>query len=284
MRWRLGRGPSSRHDQKADAMAQHLILQLEAPLMAFGGTMIDAIGPTLEFPIKSLITGLIANALGWRCAERERHQHLQERIVMGVRLDRPGAELLDYQTALLFENEQGWTTRGIPEGRKKSSSYKRGRSGRNELTHQRYRYYRADARVIVALRLEPSEDPPTLEEVANALDHPARPLFIGRKTCLPSVPLIAGPPVEAESVLDALLKWPLAEALSEKGGGRVDFPTEHRIKLVIPGRESTPPGPYRVMRIPDCRDWIAGVHAGESELYVFSLPSSEFPAGDGARQ
>lgn len=284
MRWRLGRGTSSRHDQKADAMAQHLILQLEAPLMAFGGTMIDAIGPTLEFPIKSLITGLIANALGWRRAERERHQKLQERIVMGVRLDRPGAELLDYQTALLFENEQGWTTRGIPEGREKSPSYKRGRSGRKELTHQRYRYYRADARVIVALRLEPSQDPPTLDEVANALDHPAHPLFIGRKTCLPSTPLLTGPPVEAESVLDALLKWPLAKTLPGKAGGRVDLPTEHRVKMIIPVRESTPPGPYRVMRIPDRRDWIAGVHAGESELYVFSLPSSEFPAGDGARQ
>ena len=54
--------------------------------------------------------------------------------------------------------------------------------------------------------------------------------------------------------------------------------------MIIPVRESTPPGPYRVMRIPDRRDWIAGVHAGESELYVFSLSSNEFPAGGGARQ
>jgi len=277
MRWRLGRGSSSRHDQKADAMAQHLILQLEAPLMAFGGTMIDAIGPTLEFPIKSLITGLIANALGWRRAERERHQHLQERIVMGVRLDRPGTELRDFHTAQLSANDRGWTTRGIPEGRA-------GGAATYRSPHIRQRYYRADARVIVALRLEPSQDPPTLDEVANALDHPARPLFIGRKTCLPSTPLLAGPPVEAESVLDALLKWPLAKTLPGKAGGRVDLPTEHRVKMIIPVRESTPPGPYRVMRIPDRRDWIAGVHAGESELYVFSLPSSEFPAGDGARQ
>src|SRR5690606_26406243 len=64
----------------------------------------------------------------------------------------------------------------------------------NGSPYIRQRYYRADARVIVALRLEPSEVSPTLDGVASALDHPARPLFIGRKTCLPSAPLLAGPP------------------------------------------------------------------------------------------
>ena len=37
-------------------MPQHLILRLEAPLMAFGGTMIDANGPTLDLPIRSMVT------------------------------------------------------------------------------------------------------------------------------------------------------------------------------------------------------------------------------------
>ena len=258
-------------------MAQHLILQLESPLMAFGGTMIDANGPTLEFPIKSLITGLIANALGWRRAERERHQQLQDRIVVGVRLDRPGTELRDFHTAQLSANDRGWTTRGTPEGRAGgAASYK--------SPHIRQRYYRADAHVTVALRLEPSEVQPRLHEVASALDHPARPLFIGRKTCLPSTPLLAGPPVEAESVLDALLRWPLAVASSGMAGGSGELASDHRVKLVIPAREGPPPIPYRVTRIPDRRDWIAGVHAGESELYAFSLPLTEFPAGDGVRQ
>ena len=242
--------------------------------MAFGGTMIDANGPTLEFPIKSLITGLIANALGWRRAEREWHQQLQDRIVMGVRLDRPGTELRDFHTAQLSANDRGWTTHGAPEGRAGgAASYK--------SPHIRQRYYRADALITVALRLEPSEDAPTLNEVAMALDHPARPLFIGRKTCLPSGPLLAGPPVEAESVLDALLQWPLSAVSTGRNGG---LAADRRIKLVIPAREGPPPGPYRVMRLPDRRDWIAGVHAGESELYLFSLPLTEFQAGDGARQ
>ena len=47
-------------------MPEHLILRLEAPLMAFGATMIDANGPTHELPLRSMIAGLIANALGWQ--------------------------------------------------------------------------------------------------------------------------------------------------------------------------------------------------------------------------
>ena len=43
-------------------MPDHLILQLEAPLMSFGDTMIDATGPTRDLPILSAVTGLIANA------------------------------------------------------------------------------------------------------------------------------------------------------------------------------------------------------------------------------
>ena len=47
-------------------MKRHLILNLEAPLMAFGGETIDNIGVTRRFPSASMLTGLIANALGWR--------------------------------------------------------------------------------------------------------------------------------------------------------------------------------------------------------------------------
>ena len=75
--------------------------------MAFGGTMIDANGPTLDLPIRSMVTGLIANALGWHRGERDRHQSLQDRLVMGARLDRPGTAVRDFQTAQLGRQRQG---------------------------------------------------------------------------------------------------------------------------------------------------------------------------------
>lgn len=58
------------------------------------------------------------------------------------------------------------------------------------MTHQRYRDY--DSLCVVALRLESPDQVPTLDDLAKALDEPARPLFIGRKPCLPGEPAVRG--------------------------------------------------------------------------------------------
>ena len=47
------------------ATRRWLVLQLEAPLVAFGGVTIDHIGVIRDFPALSMLTGLFANALGW---------------------------------------------------------------------------------------------------------------------------------------------------------------------------------------------------------------------------
>src|SRR3546814_4484691 len=62
---------------------------------------------------------------------------------------------------------------------------------------------RADAMVLVALKLEPAEEAPTGDDLADALDRPARPLFIGRKNCAPAAPILAGR-VTASDLGDAL--------------------------------------------------------------------------------
>jgi CRISPR system Cascade subunit CasD len=256
-------------------MPKHLILRLEAPLMAFGGTMIDANGPTRDLPIVSMVTGLIANALGWHRAQRELHRDLQQRIVMGARLDRPGSELRDFQTALLFEDEKGWTTFGAPEGREKSPSYTWGRSGRKELNHIRKRHYRADAFVTVAVRLEPADKSPTLDEVATALAEPARPLFIGRKPCLPSRPLLSEPPLDAANVHEALTRAAMPKA---SGSGA-------SVRLVLPRRDwPTSPELLRTELVADVRDWIAGVHAGETRHGFFSIDRGTLPMLDEEQQ
>lgn len=250
-------------------MPEHLILRLQAPLMAFGGTMIDARGPTLDLPIRSMVTGLVANALGWRRGERARHQALQDRLVMGARLDRPGTAVRDFQTALLFEDERGWTTRGAPEGRAKSPSYSRGKAGRKELNHIRYRHYRADAFVTIALRLDPPGADPTLAAVAAALRNPARPLFIGRKPCLPSRPVLAEAPVEAVNVFQALTTAPLAPPDEP---GRRGATSQTCVRFALPPAEWPRDRPCDTKMVADVRDWRAGVHAGESRLDHFSLP------------
>ena len=121
-----------------------------------------------------------------------------------------GLRLTDFQTAQLGANDRGWTTRGAPEGRA-------GGANTYDAPHVRYRDYYPDTLVIVALRLVSDEEAPTLESLATALDEPARPLFIGRKPCLPSAPLFAGWE-EGDTALAALLAYPLSESQGDTRG------------------------------------------------------------------
>ena len=232
-------------------MARHLILVLEAPLTSFGREAVDARGPVGDFPAASMLTGLLANALGWRREWRERHARLQARLYFAARLDRPGTRLTDFQTAQLGKGDQGWTTRGRPEGRA-------GGAATYNAPHIRLREYDADKRVTVALRLHDAEQPPTLDALAAALDAPARPLFLGRKPCLPSAPLLGGL-VEADGLLQALAA---AQPPLDDAGP---------LRVLLPLSEEAEPHDERRW-VTDARDWISGVHAGGREVLVRTLP------------
>lgn len=209
-----------------------LHLRLRAPLMSFGGEAIDAYGVIDAFPGKSMLTGLFANALGWTRGMREEHQELQERIVFGAVWEQEAIEVRDYQTARLRQDDAAWSTGGAPIGRKRSPSYRRG-----QLTAQRWRDYWADGSVSVVVALGPGE--PTLDELAAALVRPARPLFLGRKHCLPSAPLLVG---EFEA-LD------VTRALSEvaRAGMPATWPDDGQQPFVY---------------VTDERNWISGLHGG----------------------
>lgn len=178
-------------------MATHLLLRLEAPLMAFGAPAVDQNRPVQRWPATSLLTGLFANALGWQRHEAGRLDQLQARLRWAVRLDREGTWMSDFQTAQLGGKDKGWTTHGAAEGRA-------GGTGTYESPHLRRRDYRCDASVLVAAGLADAAETPTLAELGAALQRPARPLFIGRKACIPATPLHAGW-CEGKDPLDALL-------------------------------------------------------------------------------
>ena len=228
-------------------MPRHLLIRLSSPLIAFGGETIDNLGVIRDFPALSMVTGLIANALGWDRGDDALHNRLQGRLRVGTRLETQPQNLREYQTAELFEDDAGWTTFGQPEGRAKSPSYSMTKNGRKSLTLQRYRDYHTDLTALLALRLEPADESPTLEDVAQALDRPQRPLFIGRKPCLPVGRLVAGW-VDTDSVLQALQIAPLANS---KQGLRAQWPDG----------EGQLPGD-RLVDVCDERNWTSGVHGG----------------------
>ena len=216
-------------------------MRLMAPLAAFGGTTTGARGVTRNMPARSMLTGLFANALGWTRAMRAEHQMLQDRLVHGVLWESdPGrGRMIDYQTARLNKTDRAWTTRGAPAGRAGSPHTYAG-------AHQRWRHYHADLRMHVVVRLEPAAAAPTLDTLASALDQPARPLCIGRKTCLPACRLFAGW-VEARDVRAAL-----ADTAPADGRGLAFWPET----------EGTGEA-HRVSPVTDERNWASGLHGGE---------------------
>jgi CRISPR-associated protein Cas5/CasD subtype I-E len=155
-------------------MKRHLLMRLQAPLIAFGGEAIDRYGVIRDFPAQSMLTGLFANALGWRYEDVALDNRLQERLVFGARLEAISDRITEFQTAKLAKDDRGWTTRGVPEGRD-------GGDATYESPHLRYRDFLCDANVLVALRLVPAEEAPALDDLAAALDRPARPRFLARK-------------------------------------------------------------------------------------------------------
>ncbi len=244
---------------------KHLILNLESPLVAFGGETIDNLGVIRWFPSASMLTGLLANALGWRRMERGRHQQLQDRLVFAARIDREpagGVRLTDFQTAQLAANDKGWTTRGAPDDRA-------GGANTYNAPHLRYRDYFADMCVTVALRLGPDADDPTLDDLADALQEPARPLFIGRKPCLPSAPLVPNKEcIDRDSALAAVLHAPMQEEDRKAAGNvRVLWPEneDHGVNVRWPeddGPSEPDVAANNTYMLTDQRNWVSGLHGG----------------------
>lgn len=231
-----------------------LVLRLNAPLASFGGTAIDARGVTRDFPAASALTGLIANALGLERHETARLDRLQARLIFAARREHEPelGRMTDFQTAQLGAGDKGWTTRGRIEERA-------GGAATYDSPHIRYRDYHADTRMTVALHLSPADEAPTLDDLAAAFDRPARPLFIGRKGCLPADYLLdpgAGRWVEAATPRDALLAIPGGEGL----------------------RALWPAAAGEGEDITDQRNWQSGLHGGNRRVARGRLSA---PAGGG---
>ena len=270
---------------------RHLILNLESPLMAFGGETIDNYGVIRWFPSASMLTGLLANALGWRRVDRERHQRLQDRLVFAARIDREptgGVRMRDFQTVRIGEHVDlfqatdpkdkrrkyvvGWTTRGGPD-------FRGGELGTDGFTHRRFRDYFADMRVTVALRLDPASGSPTLDDLTSALQEPARPLFIGRKPCIPSSPLVGDKDiVEGDTALRALLDRPIKIETD-------DTDPDDPVRLLWPDGEGVEGvREDRSYMLTDQRNWVSGLHGGGRLVCEGTRPREHFPSTKDAQE
>jgi CRISPR system Cascade subunit CasD len=135
-----------------------LLLQLAGPMQSWGfRSRFDNRDTGLE-PTRSGVIGLLCAAQG-----RGRDTDLSdfERLRMGVRVEAPGRVAFDYHTAQSVW--RGSTSTTVSE-----------------------RYYLADARFLVGLE---SDDVGLLQNLEDALRKPVWPLFLGRKSFAPSLPV-----------------------------------------------------------------------------------------------
>jgi CRISPR system Cascade subunit CasD len=179
---------------------QTLFLRLEGPLQAWGLRARWGERDTATEPSKSGVIGLLGCALGLR-RDDDRLRVLSDELRMGVRVDRPGTLLHDYHTtgggSFGVKHTGGTRFHDQPYagGVLSAKVNKKGRilikqtASTGELeTDVSNRVYLADASFLVAV-----QGPETLiGEAARALQAPVWPVFLGRKACVPAVPVLAG--------------------------------------------------------------------------------------------
>lgn len=176
-----------------------LMFRISAPLQAWGvEPRFDKWIRTGTEPSKSGIIGMIASAMGIDRNDDEELHKLTEGLRFGVRVDREGKICTDYHAVRVVQDEDC-----NYEDVFSNAIYVRGkRLPDTKIDKYDYKkYYLMDAAFTIGLE---SEDEELLRSVLEALHHPKRFLFLGRKSC----PL-------TEEIDGEITKKTLYQALSE---------------------------------------------------------------------
>jgi CRISPR system Cascade subunit CasD len=133
-------------------------------------------------PTRSGVIGLICAAMG---IPRDGDLSQFDRLRMGARVDAPGRVMVDYHTAKDVIRADG--------------------DGLGTVVS--HRHYLSDARFLVGLE---SDDIELLKDIELHLQRPVWPIFLGRKSFVPSVPVsLPGGSVMAGKALEqALMEYP----------------------------------------------------------------------------
>jgi len=181
-------------------MSNTLYLILEGPFQAWGETGRWVVRDTASEPTKSGVIGLLGCALGIH--DDDGLADLSLNLKMGVRCDQPGTRWEDYQT---IHNGVWAADRKI----------KVNATSKKPETVVSWRYYLADAAFLVAL--QGNED--LIEKLAEALQKPKWPYYLGRRCCTPTRPVFAGIK-DCKDLVDALENYPFIGIEKEKNSER----------------------------------------------------------------
>ncbi|MFF1378717.1 type I-E CRISPR-associated protein Cas5/CasD [Streptomyces sp. NPDC058308] len=138
-----------------------LVLRLAGPLQAWGASARFVRRTTESAPTKSGVIGMLAAAQGLDRSDDASLSRLAS-LRFGIRADQPGTRVRDFQTA-----QHAVTGKSMPLSE---------------------RFYLADAVFVAVLE----GDRALLEELHTALRTPVHPLFLGRRSCPPTLPVELG--------------------------------------------------------------------------------------------
>ncbi len=161
-----------------------LLIRLAAPLQSWGAESKFDFRRTKREPTKSGVMGLLAAALG-----RRRDDDISDlcSLRFGVRVDQEGELLQDFHM-VKKDSKTSYLTR---------------------------RYYLCDAVFLAGVE---SQNEDLLQDLDDALRHPAFPLYLGRRSCPPTQPLALGiRQADLEEALKAE-KWQVSEYMQKKIG------------------------------------------------------------------
>jgi CRISPR system Cascade subunit CasD len=214
-----------------------LLLRLQGPMQSWGTRSRLNYRNTWPYPTKSGVVGLLAAALG-----RDRTEDVSDlaALRLGIRVDREGTLKVDYQTA------QNVLTANL-------------KHKRNE---QSWRYYLSDAAFLAGLE----GDEELLQHAHRALRAPRFPLYLGRKSYVPSPP---------PYLPDGLVDMPLQKALQTYPCLVENRPEKKPFKLILESSEGRmvydqPAGPFSQRR-------FAARHVQEYLLDPNTVPKRQPP-------
>jgi len=182
---------------------QYVALKLKGPLMSWGGHTTEHERPTLDFPTLSAVAGLLGACFGVGRYDFENRRAILNGFRYAARLDmqKLGGSVLEPNVMVDFHTVQG--TKAIKD--KKTNhlpSLADVRELDDSVSQITRRHYLNDSQYTLVI--EPSKDL-AFEEILEATSAPVFVVRLGRKICLPSIPL-CGKEVQAKSFMDAFSK------------------------------------------------------------------------------
>lgn len=188
---------------------RHLALYLRAPLQSWGASSKFGDRRTIDAPTRSGLLGLIAAACGIDKNDEVRDREWLARaakLSLSILAFRRGDRMTDYHTVgARYDKDDPWQKRMIPVTA----------DGKPRGTDLTYRDYLMDSVFGAVI----SGEDGFVAEMAAGLANPVWGVWFGRKSCIPTEPILVGvfdSDEAARKALDTRLRASL-----ERGGGKI---------------------------------------------------------------